>query len=254
MIDTHTHLYLRQFENGGRDAVNRALQAGVSHFILPNVDEETITPMKNLHKEFPECTSMSIGLHPTDIKDNWGNFLMKIEDEAESGEFIAIGEVGIDLYWDKTNLELQKEVFSKQIKIAESNQLPVIIHCRDAFEETIEVIDSLNPGIPLIFHSFTGGIKDVRKIRRVCEPYFGINGVVTYKNAPELREALTEIGIEHIVLETDSPYLTPVPFRGKRNESSYLPLILEKVSECLGLSTAETNMITDRNVRMIFGI
>lgn len=254
MTDTHTHLYLRQFENGGVEAVERALKAGVTHMILPNVDYETIEPMKNLHSLFPENTSMAIGLHPTDIMTEWEDFLIKVEEEAKTGEYRAIGEVGIDLYWDKSNLELQKEVFSRQLKIAEKYGLPVIIHSRDAFDETLEVIGKVKPTVPLIFHSFTGGIREVRKIREICDPYFGINGVSTYKNAPELRESLPEIGIERIVLETDSPYLSPVPHRGKRNESSYIPLILGQVAQSLGIPERDAERATDQNARKIFGI
>lgn len=252
MTDTHTHLYLPEFEDGGAEAVDRALAAGISWMIFPNVNAETIGKMRELHFKFPGATSMAIGLHPTDVKDDWEEAVNNMVKEAEKGEYVAIGEIGMDLYWDKTYVEFQKSAFTKQLTIAQELTLPVIIHCRQALDETLESITKIRPTVPLIFHSFTGGIEDVKKIRNICDPYFGINGVVTYKNARQLQEAVPEIGIERIVLETDSPYLTPAPYRGKRNESSYLSHICKKTAELLGISESETEFITDKNARRIF--
>lgn len=254
MIDTHTHIYMDEFTDGGGDALQRALSAGVSHMVLPNVDASSICPMKALHSRFPDDTSIAIGLHPTEVGDGWEKIVDEMEIELESGGYVAIGEVGMDLYWDKTYRKEQMAAFARQLRIAEKHDLPVIIHCREALDETLEVIGKVKPRVALIFHSFTGSVDDVRKIRRVCDPMFGINGVVTFKNAQPLRDSLPEIGIERILLETDSPYLAPVPYRGKRNESSYLPAICAKISETLGIDQKETERQTDINAKTIFRI
>ena len=175
-----------------------------------------------------------------------------MEKELDSGKYIAVGEVGIDLYWDKSRLELQKDVFRRQLISAQKRGLPVIIHCRDAFPETIEVIKEVNLDVPLVFHSFTGTTDDVKAIREVCDAYFGINGVVTYKNASTLRDALPVIGENRILLETDSPYLSPVPLRGKRNESANLGFIRDKIAEAMNLSLETIEKKTTENARKIF--
>lgn len=252
MIDTHTHIYMDEFSDGGGDALNRALSVGVSHMVLPNVDASSIAPMKSLHERFPDNTSMAIGLHPTEIGDDWEKIVDDMERELQTGEYVAVGEVGMDLYWDATFRNAQMSAFARQLRMAEKDGLPVIIHCREALDETLGVIAEVNPGIPLVFHSFTGGVEDVRKIRKVCDPMFGINGVVTFKNAQPLRDALPEIGLERILLETDSPYLAPVPHRGKRNESSYLPAICAKIAETLGIRTEDVELQTNANARSIF--
>ena len=254
MIDSHTHLYFPEYGTEIENIVRLSQASGVSHFILPNVDEESLGYMKSFHSKFPLVTSMAMGLHPTEVKENWQDFLQKVEEELKTGEYVAVGEVGMDLYWDKTYIEEQKEAFKQQLILAEKYNLPVIIHCREAFEETMEVIENVNPSVDLIFHSFTGTKENVDRIRKSCNPYFGINGVITYKNANELRDSLPIIGIEKIVLETDSPYLTPVPYRGKRNNSSYLCHIRDKVAEVLGLSIEEVEEITDKNTQHIFRI
>lgn len=254
MIDTHTHLYFPEYGKEIDDVMQRCAQNGISHFILPNVDEESLPQMKDFHSRYPDITSMAIGLHPTEVKSDWQKVIEKVEDELKSGHYVAVGEIGMDLYWDKTYKSSQIEAFEKQLLLAEQYKLPVIIHCRDALKETLEVIEKIKPTVPIVFHSFTNGPREVKEIRKICNPYFGINGVVTYKNAPELREALKEVGIDHIVLETDSPYLTPVPHRGKRNESTYISFVRDKIAETLGLTKEETEQLTDRNARSIFEI
>lgn len=254
MIDTHTHLYFPEYGEEIEGVVQQCLEAGVNHFVLPNVNEESLQQVKDFHKKYPEITSMAIGIHPSDVNEASKDFLPLMEDEIKTGEYVAVGEVGIDLHWDPSTLEIQKELFTLQLELAEKYGLPVIIHSRDAFEETMEVIEKVKPGVPLIFHSFTGNKDNVERIRKGCDPYFGINGVVTYKNAPELRDALKPIGIDRIVLETDSPYLTPVPHRGKRNDSSFLPFIRDKIAECLSLNPQEVEIITDKNASKIFGV
>lgn len=254
MIDTHTHLDFPDYGEELDEVMQRCIESGVSHFVIPNVDEESIPRVRNFHARFPEITSMAIGLHPTEVNEDWSRVVDIVEKELESGEYIAVGEIGIDLYWDKSKLEIQKEAFERQLRLAEKYSLPVIIHSRSAFEETMEVIEKVRPTVTLIFHSFTGNKENVERIRKGCNPYFGINGVVTYKNAPELREALPIIGLDKIVLETDSPFLSPVPHRGKRNESSYLWLIRDKIAESLQVTPEKVEESTDANARSIFKI
>ncbi len=254
MIDTHTHPYLPEFSNGGADAVSRALAAGVSHMILPNVDADSVVPMKELHARFPQSTSMALGLHPTEVRPGWEQIVASMEESLRAGGFVAAGEGGIDLYWDKTYRELQIEAFKRQISIADSLLLPVIIHCRDGLDEVLGAIRATAPKVRLVFHSFTGSPEDVRRIREVCDPMFGINGVLTFKNAAPLREALKEIGPARLLLETDAPYLAPVPYRGRRNEPAYIMSTLQKAAETLSLPASELERMVDENAKATFGI
>lgn len=261
MTDTHTHLYMEQYAGEETQAVERALAAGVSRLIFPGVDMASIEAVRRLHEQFPDSTFMAIGLHPTELGERWREDISRIAEILEQKhDYCAIGEVGMDLYHDKSMEREQREAFAMQLHIAARHGLPVLIHCREALTQTLEVIAGVknelereNKEMPLlVFHSFTGTADDVREIRRVCDPMFGINGVVTFKNAPGLREALPEIGLERIVLETDAPYLAPVPHRGKRNESSYIPLILQCVASTLGESPERVEEITDRNAMSVW--
>lgn len=264
MIDSHTHLYMDSFskdEPGGcAAAVDRAFEAGVELMVLPAVDRESAAEVVSLYRERPSRTRTAMGLHPTEVGEDWKEELDDIVAVLSPTSPVAIGEVGIDLYWDDSNLGLQKEAFIAQLLLARKLGLPVIIHCRDGLEvccECIQVAQSHIEGEelpPLVFHSFTGSPADVRRIREICDPWFGINGVVTFKNSGELPEAVKEIGINRILLETDSPYLAPVPKRGRRNESSYLSFINNKVAEILGISPEETDEITTRNAKSFFRI
>ena len=220
-IDTHTHLYLPEFENDSQDAVTRAIDAGVNKMIMPNVDKDTIEPMKSLQAAFSDHLSMAMGLHPTSVDESWEENLNVIEKELHDGNYVAVGEIGMDLYWDKQFREQQMRAFEKQIEIASAFRLPIIIHCREALDETLEVMESFKD-LNGVFHSFGGTCDDVKKIRKKAgDFYFGINGIVTFKNS-SLRSVLPSIGIDRILLETDSPYLSPVPHRGKRCESAYV--------------------------------
>lgn len=264
MIDTHTHLYMDSFSkeeaDGCRNAVGRAVDAGVEMMVLPAVDRESATEVAALHSECPGRTRTAMGLHPTEVGEDWREELSDIVNILTPTRPVAIGEVGIDLYWDDSNLELQKEAFVEQLLLAEKESLPVIIHCRDGLEVCCDCISKALPKSPsgalppLVFHSFTGSPADVRRIRTVCDPYFGINGVVTFKNSGELPEAVKEIGIDRLLLETDSPYLAPVPKRGRRNESSFLPFINNKIAELLGISPEEADLATTRNAKQFFKI
>lgn len=254
MIDTHTHPYLAEFADGGAKAVERALRAGVRHMVLPNVDAVTVGPMTALHYRYPEQTSIALGLHPTEVDADWEEFVGSMEPLLANGGFVAVGEIGIDLYWDRSKRDFQIEAFKAQLAIADRLGLPVIIHCREALDDVLQCIYEVQPRVNLIFHSFTGSPDDVCRIREVCDPMFGINGVVTYKSAEPLRDALFEIGLDRIVLETDAPYLAPAEERGKRNEPAFITHVCDKVAEVLGVDPAEVEAATDNNAHQAFGI
>lgn len=228
--------------------------------VLPAVDRESAAEVAALHAVRQSHTRTAMGLHPTEVGEDWREELDDIIATLGPTSPIAIGEVGIDLYWDDSNLSLQKDAFIAQLLLAEELDLPVIIHCRDGLEvccECIEKAKSLSPSgktPQLVFHSFTGSPADVKRIRELCDPYFGINGVVTFKNAGTLPDAVKEIGIDRLLLETDSPYLAPVPKRGRRNESSYLPFVNSKIADILNMSPEETDRATTRNAKKFFRI
>lgn len=252
MIDTHSHLYLEEFDNDRGDAVARALAAGVGHLVLPNVDLQTAPQMTGMHGRYPECTSMAMGLHPTSVDAGFREALAATYDFFSRYKFVAVGEVGIDLYWDATFREQQIEAFDTQLHWAEQFGLPVIIHCRNGLDEILSVFAGYCGTLPqCVFHSFGGTVDDVERIRKYGDFYFGINGIVTFKNS-KLHETLPVIGLERIVLETDCPYLAPVPYRGKRNESAYIPLIAAKIAESLSVAVEQVASVTDRNAATLF--
>ena len=255
IVDTHTHLYLTEFDSdgGGRAAVERALAAGIGQMIFPNVDCSTIAPMKALHSEFPDSTSMAMGLHPTEIGENWSDRLDQVEAELRGGErYVAVGEIGMDLYWDKTFEREQMLAFERQMKWAQELDLPVIIHCRDAQPQLLEVLQGFRSSRG-VMHSFGGAPEDVDTIRKVVDYYFGINGIVTFKNS-KLRETLPAIGPERLLVETDSPYLAPVPHRGHRNESAYIINTVGHIAESLGRNVEAISDETTQNARDLFAI
>lgn len=255
MTDTHTHLYMDAFAGEEEAAVARAIEAGVSLMVFPGVEPATMPSLLDLHRRFPENTLAAAGLHPTEVGPSWREDIEGLLPLLDSGECRAVGEVGIDLYHDDSFRAEQREAFALQLRIAAERRLPLIIHCREGLDDCLDIIRNFEGELPpMVFHSFTGSSADVERIREVCDPMFGINGVVTFKNAPELREALPLIGIDRIMLETDSPYLAPAPHRGSRNESAYIPLIAAKVAETLGLSVEDTEKITDENARRFFRI
>ncbi|MDE6334161.1 MAG: TatD family hydrolase [Muribaculaceae bacterium] len=254
MIDTHTHLYMPDYDadGGGEAAVRRALAAGVGHMIFPNVDLESVSPMQDLAKKFPDAVSCAMGLHPTELGDDWQANLATVMDLLGDGTgYVAVGEVGIDLYWDNSGRDRQMQAFDIQAGRAGELGLPLIIHCREGLDETLEVLGG-HRQVPAVFHSFGGTHADVERIRKVGDYYFGINGIVTFKNS-SLREVLPAIGIERLLIETDSPYLAPVPKRGRRNESSFLPYIAAHVADILaGESLESVSLATDANARRLF--
>ena len=255
MIDTHTHLYLPEFETDdhGAAAVRRALDIGVEHMVFPNVDLTTIEPMEALAARFPGRISCAMGLHPTEVGDQWPDTLGKVFEKLGDGKrYVAVGEIGIDLYWDATYRDWQMQVFGLQVEKAAQLGLPVIIHCREGLDETLEVLQDYKD-VPAVFHSFGGTAEDVERIRQEGDYYFGINGIVTFKNS-KLREVLPAIGLDRILLETDSPYLAPVPNRGKRNESAFLPHIAAHIAQSLSFPLPEVDAITTRNAKTLFKI
>ena len=264
MIDTHTHLYMPVFSadgpSGCEQAVDRAAEAGVEIMILPSVDRESAAEAAILHASRPDRTRTAMGLHPTEAGSDWREELEDIIRILEPTRPVAIGETGIDLYWDDSNLKYQKEAFTAQLLLGARKKMPVIIHCRDAVRECCGCIAKargMSDGgrlSTLIFHSFTGSPEDVRLIRECCDPYFGINGVVTFKNSGSLPDSVAEAGLDRIILETDSPYLAPVPKRGRRNESAFLPYINDKIAGVLGVAPQEVADITTRNAKQIFSI
>lgn len=278
LIDTHTHLYLDDFteDDLGEGAVRRAIEAGVEKMIFPNVDLSTIEPMKALASKFPGVVSMAMGLHPTEVKESWKDDTEVALAELRTGSlkratetkshtdisgaeapalaplYKALGEVGIDLYWDRTFEKEQMLSLERQIGVAVELELPIIIHCREGQTQVLEVLQGF-PSARAVFHSFGGTAKDVDDIRRVGDYYFGINGIVTFKNC-KVREALHEITLDRLMLETDAPYLAPIPHRGKRNESAFITHTAEHIADYLDTSRAEIEERTSANAEAFFGI
>lgn len=253
MTDTHTHIYDPEaFPEGPAQALQRAVDAGVTRFIFPNVNLRSAGQILALHRQYPDSTFVAAGLHPCDGTDDWPSELDQIMDLLTPARPVAIGEVGIDLYWEQDTLPRQLDLFAAQVQLARRLSLPLIIHCREALDPVLDVLEKHGRDVPAVFHSFTGTPDDVRRIRALGDYYFGINGVVTFKNAPALRQALPVIGLDRILLETDSPYLAPVPHRGRRNESAYIPAIRDRIAAELGLHPAEVAAATDANASRLF--
>ena len=254
MIDTHTHLYSEQFDEDRQEMIQRALDKEVERFFLPAIDSETHKKMIDLQAQHPGKIYAMMGLHPCSVKpETWLNELALVESYLDSQSFVAIGEIGIDLYWDKSTLEIQRKAFEQQIDWAIDRQLPIVIHSRDSFDEVFEVLERKKcPQLRGIFHCFSG---DLRQAKHAVDLGFmlGIGGVVTFKNG-KIDQFLNEIPLEHIVLETDSPYLAPVPYRGKRNESSYLELIAGKLVDIYQRDFQEIDRVTTENALRLFNL
>ncbi|MEO9570618.1 MAG: TatD family hydrolase [Polaribacter sp.] len=253
ITDTHTHLYSDQFKEDQLEMMQRAKDAGVSRFFIPAIDSTYTESMLQLEKDYPSNVFLMMGLHPTSVKENYKEELTKVKQWLDKKDFYAIGEIGMDLYWDKTFLEQQKDAFRTQIKWAKERKLPINIHCRDAFNEIFEVLESEKcEDLRGIFHCFTGTLEQAKQAISY-NMKLGIGGVVTFKNG-KIDKFLNEIDIKHIVLETDAPYLAPTPFRGKRNESAYITNIVDKLVAIYRLSYKEIAEITTQNSKEIFKI
>ena len=251
--DTHTHLYSSQFQEDRNDMMQRSIDAGVSRLFVPSIDSSYTQKMYDLETQFPENVFLMMGLHPTYVKENYLDELAFVESELAKRKFYAVGEIGMDLYWDKTFLNQQQHAFQHQIQLAKKYKLGINIHCRDAFKETFEVLESEKAtDLFGIFHCFTGDIEQAQRAISLGMK-LGIGGVATFKNG-KIDQFLNEIDLQHIVLETDSHYLAPLPHRGKRNESSYITLVAQKLSEIYNLPIEEIARITTENSKRVFGI
>jgi TatD DNase family protein len=255
LIDTHTHLYLDEFDGQGADAVKRAINAGVTQMIFPNVDLSTIKPMEELASMFSDNIHVAMGFHPTEVNNESDDALEQIVAliNERHDRYVAVGEIGMDLYWDKTFCDKQMLALERQSLIAKKFRLPIIIHCREALAQTVEVLSGVKYEA-CVFHSFGGTTDDVDFIRKhLGDVHFGVNGIITFKNS-KLKQTLPAIGKERIVLETDSPYLAPAPNRGKRNESAYIVYTAHAVADALGLDVDTVAQVTTDNAKRFFKI
>lgn len=252
IIDTHCHLYLEDFDADREKLVNDAIESGIGAILLPNVDLTTIQRMHDLCERYPWFAYPMMGLHPTSVDKNYAASLQKIESFAFKNSYSAIGEIGIDLYWDKTWLKEQKIVFEEQLRWSIDLQLPVAIHTRDAFAEVFDSIYKVGADkLYGVFHSFSGSEAELEEVKKLKNFKLGINGVITFKNS-RLAEVIKKTSIQNIVLETDAPYLSPVPYRGKRNEPVNIWKTAEKLAETFDFSLEETVKITQKNALKLF--
>ncbi|MBT8244943.1 MAG: TatD family hydrolase [Winogradskyella sp.] len=253
ITDTHTHLYSEAFDEDRQEMVKRAIDSGVKRFFIPAIDSSYTESMYNLEADFPNEVFLMMGLHPTSVKENFKEELLHVEEQFKKRNFYAVGEIGIDLYWDKSTLAIQIEAFKYQINLAKKYQLPIVIHCREAFDEIFQVLEEeKSDDLFGIFHCFTGNLEQAEQAISY-NMKLGIGGVVTFKNG-KVDQFINQIDLRHIVLETDSPYLAPKPYRGKRNESTYITKVLEKLSDIYDVSEVEIAKITTENSKTIFGI
>ncbi|WP_431125840.1 TatD family hydrolase [Flagellimonas flava] len=253
ITDTHTHLYSEAFDEDRSQIIQSAMNLGVERFFIPAIDSTYTQSMLDLESDFPNNVFLMMGLHPTHVKENFREELQHVEEMLAKRKFYAVGEIGIDLYWDKSFLMQQQEAFIHQIRLAKKYQLPIVIHSRESFDEIFEVLEQeKSEDLYGIFHCFTGTLEQAHRAISF-NMKLGIGGVATFKNG-KIDQFLHEVDLEHIVLETDSPYLAPVPYRGKRNESSYIIKVLEKLSEIYGMRKEAIASITTENSKQVFGI
>ncbi len=251
LIDTHSHIYSEAFDEDIAETIQRAKNANVGQILLPNIDSESIEPMMKLVKDYPNYCLPMMGLHPTSVKENYEDELAICERWLSEESFIAIGEIGIDLYWDKTFLKEQQFVFEKQLNWAVEKELPVVIHARESFSEIFEVLESFRTkNITGVFHSFTGDIEQANKAIGMGF-LLGLNGILTFKNSG-LDKVVEQIDTKHLIIETDSPYLAPTPNRGKRNESAFVALVADKLATIHKRPLSEISEITSRNAQNLF--
>ena len=253
--DTHTHLFLPEFDNDRDEVVKRSVEAGVSRLFVPNIESKSFEKLLKFTEAYPDVSFPMIGLHPGSVRENWKEELLFVEKNLPDARFVAIGEIGIDLYWDENKKfeKEQKEVFAVQIDLAIEHGLPIVIHTRNSFEVTYDVLKSVyTPGLKGVFHCFTGSYEEVKKILDLGF-YLGIGGVLTFKNS-NLPEVIKKLPLQSLVLETDSPFLTPAPHRGKRNESAYIPIIGKKLAEVTKQPIVKIASVTTQNSIDLFGV
>ena len=252
-IDTHSHLYLKQFNEDREQVVHNAINAGIQNILLPNIDSSTTSSMNTLCENFPNNCYPMMGLHPCSVqKETMEVELQHVESELKKKKYIAVGEIGIDLYWERSNLDVQKEAFTCQIELAKENNLPIVIHVRNSFKEAIEIVEKMNDAnLSGVFHCFSGNKKDAERIINLNGFYLGIGGVVTFKNS-ELANTIKHIDLKHIILETDAPFLSPVPFRGKRNESKHIIDIAKKICDIKNNTIDKVAKVTSENANILF--
>ncbi len=251
LTDTHTHLYLDDFEKDREEVVNNALENGVERMLLPNIDSTTLHDLKAITTAFPEFCFPMMGLHPTSVNKDYEKEMTLVEQELAMGNYCGVGEIGIDLYWDSTFEEAQKEAFRKQLRLAKKYRLAVSIHTRNAFKITCQIVkEELTDDLKGVFHCFTGTVDEAKQIMDMGFK-MGIGGIVTFKNSG-LAEVVTRLPLEALVLETDAPYLTPVPFRGKRNQSAYLLYVAKRVAIIKNILPEEVGEMTSRTAENLF--
>lgn len=254
IIDTHSHTYDESFDNDIEDVILRAKQAGIISILLPNIDIESIDRLNKLSEKYPDYCLPMMGLHPTSVTVNWESDLHKIKEQFSKQKYIAVGEIGIDLYWDKSLEKEQRSAFEEQLRWSIEFDLPVSIHCRNAIIESIECIKNVGASqLRGVFHSFGGSNDELKEVLALENFLIGVNGTVTYKNST-LPQVLTGTDLSHLLIETDAPYLPPVPYRGKRNEPSYTAHIVDKLSEIYGITPEVVGDITSSNAKQLFSI
>lgn len=254
MIDSHSHIYCDAFDEDRVEVVERARQAGVRHIILPGESLDSIPLQVALQQQYPDNISLALGLHPEEVHDDYLDVLAAMRPMLDEHPAVAVGEIGIDLYWDKTWREQQHHALDIQLHWCHELGIPFIIHCREALDDILDVIDNLDCPVPQgVFHCFTGTPEDVERVRRRGDFYFGVNGTVTFKKST-VSQLLPVIGLDRLLLETDAPYLAPVPHRGKRNESAYIPLVNDFIANAMGATPDEVSAATDRNAQQLFNL
>ncbi len=253
ITDTHTHLYSEAFDEDRREVIQKAIDNGIKRFFIPAIDSESTQTMYSLSENYPENVFLMMGLHPTSVKENYEEELQHVRKQFEKRDFYAVGEIGIDLYWDKSTLEIQKKAFKEQIRLAKEKELPIVIHCRDAFDEIFEVLEEeKDEKLFGIFHCFTGTYEQAQKALSY-NMKLGIGGVVTFKNGG-IDKFINKIPLENIVVETDSPYLAPTPYRGKRNDPVYILEVVKKLAYLYDVTEEQIAEVTTLNSCEIFGI
>ena len=255
MIDSHSHIYCDAFDEDRDAVVQRARDAGVRHIVLPCENVAALERIRALHDRYPSFTSMCIGLHPAEVNADYITELSTLATLLGRApeQWVAIGEIGIDLYWDKTYRREQMQALDMQLRLCLDYDLPFVMHCREGLDEIIEVMQGLERVPQGVFHSFTGTPADVERLRTIGDFYFGVNGIVTFKKS-EVKHLLPVVGLNRLLVETDSPYLAPVPHRGKRNESAFIPHIVEFVANEMGITPAQVSAATDQNAERLFSI